>query len=98
MIVCKYTGIQSVDGAYELMRRGGDTLDDTLGVLEDVTAEQLEPNTVARLVSRDGPRMLHGFVFASAGALLYRATAPGPPGSGRKRCNARLRPPPLGSP
>ncbi|HXQ78263.1 MAG TPA: isoaspartyl peptidase/L-asparaginase, partial [Gemmatimonadaceae bacterium] len=33
MVVCKYTGIQSIDGAYELMRRGGDTLDAAIFVL-----------------------------------------------------------------
>src|SRR3954467_14088712 len=34
MIVCKYTGIQSIDGAYELMRRGGDTLDAAIMILK----------------------------------------------------------------
>src|SRR5438045_7831330 len=41
MIVCKYTGIQSVDGAYELMRRGGDTLDAAIIVLK---GQEDDPN------------------------------------------------------
>ena len=30
VIISKYTGAQSMDGAYELLRRGGDTLDAAL--------------------------------------------------------------------
>src|SRR5256885_3913606 len=41
MIVCKYTGIQSVEGAYELMRRGGDTLDAAIIVLK---GQEDDPN------------------------------------------------------
>src|SRR6266478_5780010 len=41
MIVCKYTGIQSIDGAYEMMRRGGDTLDAAIFVLR---GQENDPN------------------------------------------------------
>ena len=41
VIVAKYTGIQSIDGAYELMRRGGDTLDSAIFVLK---AQEDDPN------------------------------------------------------
>ena len=41
VIVCKYTGIQSIDGAYELMRRGGDTLDSAILVLK---GQEDDPN------------------------------------------------------
>src|SRR3954467_6531167 len=41
MVVCKYTGIQSIDGAYELMRRGGDTLDAAIFVLR---GQENDPN------------------------------------------------------
>src|SRR4051812_2230698 len=41
VVVCKYTGIQSIDGAYELMRRGGDTLDAAIFVLK---GQENDPN------------------------------------------------------
>src|SRR6266513_712976 len=41
VIVAKYTGIQSIDGAYELMRRGGDTLDSAIFVLR---GQEDDPN------------------------------------------------------
>src|SRR5882762_1118347 len=41
VIVCKYTGIQSIDGAYEMMRRGGDTLDAAIFVLK---GQENDPN------------------------------------------------------
>jgi len=41
MIVTKYTGLQSIDGAYELMRRGGDTLDAAIFVLK---GQENDPN------------------------------------------------------
>ena len=41
MIVTKYMGIQSIDGAYELMRRGGDTLDSAIFVLK---GQEDDPN------------------------------------------------------
>jgi len=34
MIVCKYTGIQTIDAAYDSLRRGGDTLDAAIMILK----------------------------------------------------------------
>src|SRR5437868_15276732 len=34
MIVCKYTGIQTIDAAYDSLKRGGDTLDAAIMILK----------------------------------------------------------------
>ena len=59
-------------------------LRDTLGALEDVTGGWIPAHTPMCVEARDGQRVLHGFLISSHIALLYRATAPGPPGMGRR--------------
>jgi len=61
-----------------------DRLEDTLGVLRDQTAHWLGTHSVAKVDAHDGDRELHGFILPSYGSVLYRATAPGPPGSAEK--------------
>ena len=65
---------------------GGDaaSLDDALGVLDEVSVQWVDPRTAMELDVRDGQRALRGFVVTSHTGFLYRATAPGPPGSGRR--------------
>jgi len=67
-------------GLYEL----DSPLEDTLGVLRDSSARWLAARTVARLTARDGDRVLNGFLVSSRTGVLYRATAPGAPGQGRR--------------
>src|SRR3954463_9665048 len=66
VVVCKYTGIQTIDSAYELMRRGGDTLDAAIFVLK---GQEDDPNDdsvgLGGLPNEDGEveldcSMMHG--------------------------------------
>ena len=57
-----------------------DALEDTLGVISDVSAKPLEARSVARFGARDGFRILQGLLMCSHDAVLYRVSAPGPPG------------------
>jgi N4-(beta-N-acetylglucosaminyl)-L-asparaginase len=41
VVITKYTGLQSIDGAYEMLRRGQDTLDAAIFVLK---AQEDDPN------------------------------------------------------
>jgi hypothetical protein len=58
-------------------------LDDTLGALGEQRGRALAAHTTIRITARDGLRRLEGFLMASRPSILYRATAPGPPGKGR---------------
>ena len=62
----------------------GDTLEDTLGVLHDASAEWLGAHGVAKIIAHDDHRTLCGFILPSDRSLLYHVIAPGPPGSGEK--------------
>ena len=62
----------------------GDLLEDTYGVLENVSSQFLASRRVARLTAHENGRTLHGFLLTSGGGILYHVTAPGPPGSSRK--------------
>jgi hypothetical protein len=62
----------------------GEQLEDTYGALENISSHFLPIHGLARLTAREGERSLHGFLLASGSGVLYRVTAPGPPGAGRK--------------
>src|SRR4051812_17931746 len=55
VIVCKYTGIQTIDTAYDSLRRGGDTLDAAIMILK---GQEDDPNDnsvgLAGLPNEDG--------------------------------------------
>jgi N4-(beta-N-acetylglucosaminyl)-L-asparaginase len=55
VIVCKYTGIQTIDAAYDSLRRGGDTLDAAIMILK---GQEDDPNDdsvgLAGLPNEDG--------------------------------------------
>jgi hypothetical protein len=60
------------------------SLDDVLGVLDDVSGRWVDAYSPVRLDAHDGERALQGFLVTSHVGLLYRATAPGPPGTGQR--------------
>ncbi len=61
-----------------------DQLEDTYGALEHMSSQFLPMGRTARLTAHEDGRSLAGFLIASGSAVLYRVTAPGPPGSARK--------------
>ena len=70
------------DGHRRVLAESGASLDDALGLLRDVSARAVRARKAVRIMARDGERVLHGYLLTSSDALLYRATAPGPPGTG----------------
>jgi heparinase II/III-like protein len=66
--------------------RSGDTtaLEDTLGALDDVWARLVDAHAPVHIAARERERALQGFLLTSHPGFLYRATAPGPPGTGRR--------------
>ena len=59
-------------------------LEDTLGVLDEVSVRWLVGGSPLQLDVSDGHRTLQGILVASHAAYVYRATGPGAPGSGRR--------------
>ena len=66
------------------LRPFADQLEDTYGALENISSHFLSFGQTARIAAHDAGRSLHGFIQASSSGELYRVTAPGAPGSGRK--------------